>query len=107
MKAVIINRPLKAENLWEGLRWLRAEKTPNGETAGQLQSGQKYHNYKLTSCITHVKRRRGAIGKNIIKKCAGILWKQGCIANYYLWNRFEIEKLSMSVCVILRSFSQF
>jgi len=49
MKAVIINRPLKAGNLWEGLRRLRAEKTPNGETAARLQSGQEYHNCKLTS----------------------------------------------------------
>lgn len=55
MKAVIINRPLKAGNLWEGLRRLRAEKTPNGETA-RLQSGQEYHNCKLTIYTDHIKR---------------------------------------------------
>jgi len=32
-ESVIINRPLKAGNLWEGLRWPRAEKTPNGARA--------------------------------------------------------------------------
>lgn len=58
MKAVIINRPLKAGNLWEGLRRLRAEKTPNSETAARLQSGQEYHNCKLPSYTAHVKRHR-------------------------------------------------
>lgn len=67
MKAVIINRPLKAENLWEGLRWLRAEKTPNGETAGRLQSDQEYHNCELTSYTAGAKGQRGETEEYIIK----------------------------------------
>jgi len=43
-ESVIINRPLKAGNLWEGLRWLRAEKTPNGETAARARSHKAARN---------------------------------------------------------------